>query len=117
MFKFYRRQEIWVVLFYDVSKKESQQLKAEYTTLAEKMFGILKVGAVDCHEEEELCEEFSVFETPTIKIFTENLSDDGEKFTGAKQWQKISGAATAKMQNFVRTVNEENYESFLTEEQ
>jgi hypothetical protein len=25
---------------------------------------------VDCLEDEELCEEFTVFETPTIKIFT-----------------------------------------------
>jgi hypothetical protein len=39
-------------------------------TLSEKMFGIFKIGAVDCLEDEELCEEFMVFETPTIKIFT-----------------------------------------------
>mmetsp|Transcript_780 Transcript_780/g.1389 ORF Transcript_780/g.1389 Transcript_780/m.1389 type:complete len:380 (+) Transcript_780:703-1842(+) len=116
VFKFYRRQEIWVILFYDVSKQESRELKQEYTTLAEKMFGILQIGAIDCHDEEELCEEFSVYDTPLIKIFTENAADDGEKFTGKKTWQKISGAAANKMQNFVRVVNEDNYEQFLEEE-
>jgi len=80
--------------------------------LAEKMFGILKVGAIDCHEEEELCEEFSVFEQPVIKIFTENAHDDGEKFTGKKEWKAISNAAAAKMQSFVSVVNSGNYESF-----
>lgn len=46
------------MLFYDVSKKESQDLKDEYKLLSEKMFGIIKVGAIDCRDEEELCEEF-----------------------------------------------------------
>jgi hypothetical protein len=33
-------------------------LKDEYRLLAEKMYGIIKVGAIDCSEDEELCEEF-----------------------------------------------------------
>lgn len=61
------------------------------------MFGIIKVGAIDCRDEEELCEEFSVFENPVIKIFTENAHDDGEKFTGKKEWKNISNAAAKKM--------------------
>jgi thioredoxin-like negative regulator of GroEL len=77
VFQFYRRKEIWIILYYDVSKKESQDLKDEYKLLAEKMFGIIKVGAIDCHAEEELCEEFGVYDTPKIKIFTENANDDG----------------------------------------
>ena len=97
VFQFYRRQEIWIILFYDVSKKESQDLKQEYITLSEKMFGILKVGAIDCKEEEELCEEFQVYETPTIKTFTENANDDGEIFRGKKEWKAISGVASNKM--------------------
>ena len=51
-------------MFYDVSKQDSRDLKDEYNELASKMFGIIKVGAIDCHEEEELCEEFQVFDTP-----------------------------------------------------
>jgi len=61
------------------------------------MFGIIKVGAIDCRSEEELCEEFSVYDTPTIKIFTENAHDDGEKFNGKKEWKSISNAAAKKM--------------------
>lgn len=82
VFQFYRRQEIWTILFYDVSKAESRELKDEYNELASKMFGIIKVGAIDCHEEEELCEEFQVYDTPQVKIFTENAQDDGVRHTG-----------------------------------
>ena len=50
------------------------------------MFGILKVGAINCHVEEELCEEFSVYldKEPQVLIFTESVSDEGMKFTGKK---------------------------------
>jgi hypothetical protein len=41
VFKFYRRSSIWVILFYDVSKEDSQALKDEYKELADKMYGIV----------------------------------------------------------------------------
>lgn len=56
-----------------------------------------------------------MFDTPKIKIFTENGNDDGEDFKGKKNWKAISGAAANKMQSFVRTVNADNYESFIDE--
>jgi len=73
------------------------------------MFGIFQIGAVDCLEDEELCEEFTVFETPTIKIFTEYASDEGEVYKGKKDWKSISAAAANKMQSFVNIVTVENY--------
>lgn len=79
------------------------------------MFGIIKVGAIDCHAEEELCEEFSVYDAPVFKIFTESLSDDGIIFTGKKEWKSISAAASKLMQSFVRTVTDENYDKWISE--
>lgn len=80
------------------------------------MFGIIKVGAINCHVEEELCEEFSVFdkESPSVLIFTESVADDGQKHTGKMQWKSISSAASNKMQSFVRVINSENYEKNCT---
>ena len=40
IFNFYRRQEIWIILFYNPKNEESKRLKDEYITLSEKMFGI-----------------------------------------------------------------------------
>ena len=61
IFQFYRRREIWVLLLYKWSDEESKRLRDEYKLLAEKMYGVIKVGAVDCQEDEELCEEFAVY--------------------------------------------------------
>ena len=58
------------------------------------MYDIIKVGAIDCDEDEEVCEEFSVYSVPTIMIFTENINDDGEKYTGKMDHKSISNQAT-----------------------
>lgn len=75
IFQFYRRKEIWILYFYNSKKKECQDFKDEYVKLAAKMYGITKVGAVDCHNEEELCEEFGVFKVTKILVFGESYSD------------------------------------------
>lgn len=54
------------------------------------MYGIIKVGAIDCNEDEELCEEFSIYSVPTIMTFTENYSDEGEIYRGNMDWKSIS---------------------------
>ena len=64
IFQFYRRKEIWVLYFFNPKKKACQDFKDEYVKLAEKMYGITKIGAIDCQREEELCEEFSVYDIP-----------------------------------------------------
>jgi len=74
------------------------------------MYGIIKVGAVECEDDEELCEEFSVYNVPTIMVFQENYNDDGEKFTGKQDWKSIANFATKKMQSFVSIVTSETYD-------
>jgi len=83
--------------------------------MAEKLYGIISVGAVDCKEDEEICEEYSVYDNKgrVVKIFTENTHDDGMEYKGKMEWKAIAGAAQRKMQNFVNVVNKENYESFV----
>jgi hypothetical protein len=39
------------------------------------MYGITKIGAIDCLNEEELCEEFGVYDVPRVMIFSESFSD------------------------------------------
>ncbi len=92
-------------------------MRDEYKTLAEKMYGVIKIAAIDCLEEEELCEEFTVYDVPTILVFTENMSDDGERYSGVKEWNKIATFASQKMQNFVAVVSANNYESWVGRDQ
>jgi len=50
--------------FHDPSKKECKEFKDTYTQLAEKLYGIFKVAAIDCLTEEELCEDFGAYDIP-----------------------------------------------------
>ena len=77
------------------------------------MYGIFNTGAVDCIREEELCQEFLVFDTPSIVVFKENANDDGEKYNGEFKWKKISSFASKKMQSFVSIIHNDNYDSFI----
>lgn len=113
VFKFYRRKEIWILYFFNPKEKECQNFKDEYSQIAEKLYGIIKVGAVDCLQEEELCEEFGVFDVPQIMIFTEAFADDGERYRGEMVAEKIMNAAAKKMQSFVSVVSSTNYDAFI----
>jgi len=113
VFQFYRRQEIWIIYFFNPKLEECKKFKEEYVAISEKLYGVIKVGAIDCLQEEELCEEFSVYQVPQILIFSENFRDDGEKYTGDMKAAQIMNAAAKKMQSFVNVVTSDNFESFV----
>ena len=113
VFQFYRRQEIWIIYFFNPKLEECKKFKEEYVTISERLYGVIKVGAIDCLQEEELCEEFSVYQVPQILIFSENFADDGDKYTGDMTAAQIMNAAAKKMQSFVNVVTEENIASFI----
>lgn len=81
--------------------------------MSEKLYGIVWVAAVDCDEDDEICEEFQVYEVPRILVFTENFKDDGEKYTDKFEWKKLYTFATKKMQDFVSVVTLNNYNDFF----
>lgn len=82
------------------------------------MYGIIKVGAIDCSSEEELCEEFGIFasQLPQLLLFTEAYSDTGERFEGKKDWNSMATFATRKMQNFVSIVTPQNFDQIAERE-
>ena len=116
MSQFYRRQEIWTIYFYDPKKNECQQFKDKYIDMAKDLYGAIKVAAIDCVREEELCEEFNVSKVPQILIFSDNASDTGEKYTGEMTANSLMEAVVKKMQNHVKPVTDDNYQSFIEHE-
>lgn len=111
--KIYNRNENWFILFYkgkDVQIKDTVEM---WKTLADKTYGIFKIGACNCKTDEELCEEFSIYDTPEIMFFPESGAEE-EKYKGLKTWEKIFQFGSGKMQSFVRVVNDQNYGDFIT---
>ncbi|KAL4466992.1 hypothetical protein ABPG74_010589 [Tetrahymena malaccensis] len=115
--KFFRRQEVWVILFYKSNQQQSINLKDSYRELASTYYGIFRVAAVDCVEEDALCEdEFQVFEHPSILVFESDIRKEGHKYTGPlNDNTKIAQFAVRFMESYVRNIKTTNYEEFITE--
>jgi hypothetical protein len=127
IFQFYRRKEVWVLYFYDSKKKECKDYAYEYQTLAQKMNGILKVGAINCAKEEALCEEFdfhngALKSNPSVKIpqifsYSDNVEIEGEMLYKTEghpvDWQKVGNFAARKLQNFVTNINIDTIDTFF----
>ena len=110
--RLYRRQEIWFMFFY---KKEEKEFIELAKTLAEKAYGIFKVAGVNCKFDEEICEEFSVREFPSIVFFHENTGNEEEVYRGLKNFESIFNFGSKHMESFVRIINSGNYEDFSSE--
>lgn len=111
---FFNRKEIWIVLFYKSNQLESKDLKDLWNEFATKYNGILRVAAVNCLHEAELCEEeFSIKETPIIKGFTDNLDKPGVKFENKEiSLQNLANFGDSITPNSVHNVRNDNYEKF-----
>lgn len=108
----FRRTQIWMVNFYHPNCQHCIDMKEEWINVADKLYGIIKVAAVRCDEEEELCEEYNVTSYPTIIYFPENTGQTHQVYTGKKAFQNIADFAVSRMQSFVRLVNKDNFFQF-----
>mmetsp|Transcript_7153 Transcript_7153/g.7018 ORF Transcript_7153/g.7018 Transcript_7153/m.7018 type:complete len:299 (+) Transcript_7153:155-1051(+) len=81
--------------------------------MAVKLAGIIKIAAIDCEEEEELCDEYSIKYYPSIMLFSDNTAEYPELYKGEKTLQAMSDFAINKMQSFVRLVNTRNFHEFI----
>ena len=82
--------------------------------LAEKTYGIFKIGAISCKKDEEICEEFNIHKTPMFLYFPEGTGTE-EVYKGKKTVDDIFKFGSARMQSFVRVINSNNYGDFINE--
>ena len=110
--KIYNRKGSWFILFFKSNDKEFKTYSDLIKTFAEKTYGIFTSAAVNCKSDEEICEEFSVRDTPKILYFP----DDGKEeivYNEKLIWEDMFKYGTSKMQNFVRVINIDNLNDFI----
>jgi len=112
--KLYRRREIWFVLFYKPNNSDLEKNVELLKNLAEKTYGIFKIGAISCKKDEEICEEFNIKKTPLILYFPEGSGSE-EVYKGNKTFEEIFKFGSGRMQSFVRIINSNNYGDFINE--
>ena len=82
--------------------------------ISSQCYGIFNFGAVNCKDDEEICEEYSVYSTPKIVYFPESANEVEEEYKGNIDFQSIFKYGAKLMQNFVRVINKDNYNDFIT---
>lgn len=65
-------EDMWFVEFYAPWCGHCKNLKPEYEDAAQQLEGKVKLGAVDCTQDEGLCGKFGVRGYPTVKFFGPN---------------------------------------------
>jgi hypothetical protein len=68
---------------------------------------------VNCEEEEELCEEYEVFQTPKIVYFPENTAESFQVYQGKPTAEKVIEFAVPKILSFVQLIKASNFEDYL----
>mmetsp|Transcript_37519 Transcript_37519/g.6746 ORF Transcript_37519/g.6746 Transcript_37519/m.6746 type:complete len:210 (+) Transcript_37519:461-1090(+) len=112
----FRRNEVWMIKFYHPGCSHCKSMKEEWLKLADKLYGIIKVAAVNCSDEEELCEEYDVKSYPTILMFPDNTAKKYEVYKGKRTYEDFSNFAISQMTSFVRFVNSSNFADFYSKE-
>lgn len=86
--------------------------------LAQKYYGIFKVAAVNCQEEDDICEdEFNVHRFPQVQCYSSQLKEEATVFKSDKYTiANLANFAVKKMENYVFFVSEGNYEDFIKQD-
>lgn len=113
--RFLRRIGVWLVLFYRDSDKESWDYREPFVELASKFTDIFTVGVVNCNEEENICDEYSGFTTPIVKVFTHDYNHKGTNYGGLPQVPSLAGFAVGFLEDHVRIITNDNFDGFLAE--
>ena len=111
--KLLSRRKIWFVYFFKSKDEGFEAMKQKIVDIASKTYGIFNFGAVNCKDDEEICEDYSVYSTPKVIYFPDSGSDE-EEYKGPIEFQSILKYGSKLMQNFVRIINKDNYNDFIT---
>jgi DnaJ family protein C protein 16 len=110
--KIYNRKNGWFVLFFNSRDREFKLYSDLLKNFSKNTKDIFTSGVVNCKSDEEICDEFSIKNTPKILYFP----DDGSEYqiyNGGKNWKEMFKFGSNQMQNFVKVINNENYNDFL----
>ena len=109
----YGTEQVWVVEFYAPWCGHCKAFAPEYAKAAKELRGLVKVGAVDCDYEKELCSNMKIQGFPTVAIFPseqkrqgETLYKEGSAYQGARKAKALTKAALRMLPSFVTVVDE-----------
>ncbi|KXJ79087.1 hypothetical protein RP20_CCG002466 [Aedes albopictus] len=98
-----KSDEVWVVEFYAPFCGHCRNLVPEYKKAATALKGVIKVGGINCEEEQSLCGQHGVRGYPTIKIFGANKRSPVD-YNGQRTAKDIAEGALAEAKKKIKNV-------------
>jgi protein disulfide-isomerase A6 len=89
-------KDAWIIEFYAPWCGHCRRLEPEWKKAAKQLRGEVKVGAINCDAEEELCHEYGVQGYPTILYFPFKNPDEPEKYSGGRTAPEMVKFARSK---------------------
>lgn len=98
------RDEPWVVMFYKPNDDDSVEVKPEFLKFGDTFKDFLKVAAVNCRQQRDICSGASINNFPAVRWFTENKTDAPEVFEGSVTAKVLGKWATSMMPDYAKPV-------------
>ncbi|KAK2584979.1 hypothetical protein KPH14_008510 [Odynerus spinipes] len=80
--------KMWLVNFYSPMCSHCHHLAPVWRKIAEELEGVIKVGAVNCEDDFQLCHQLGIAAYPTLFYISKN-STYGRQYTGERTHQAI----------------------------
>ncbi|XP_062554020.1 protein disulfide-isomerase A6 homolog [Armigeres subalbatus] len=98
-----KSDEVWIVEFYAPFCGHCRNLVPEYKKAATALKGVIKVGGINCEEEQSLCGQYGVRGYPTIKIFGSNKRTPVD-YNGQRTAKDIAESGLAEAKKKIKNV-------------
>ena len=73
--QFYRRRNVWLILFFKPDEDASLKIKDLWQDLASRLYGIITVAGVNCNNNDMICDDFEAYGCPAIFIAKANIEE------------------------------------------
>ena len=111
--KIYKRKEPWFILFFNPQDRNFKNFRNLFINLSKKISNSIKVGAVNCETDEEICEEFDIKKINEILFLSDNKKEKYIIYKGDLNVKKLIEFSEKYFKNFVIKVNNKNYKKFI----
>ena len=106
------RKNIWFVFFYKIGDQNYEPYVKSMIEFGDKTQGLFNAGAVNCIDDEEICDEFDVKQTPIIVYFSEN-EKEYNNYGGKLDFNTLFNFATKRMSYYVNDVKKDKLNEFF----
>nr|XP_012150041.1 PREDICTED: dnaJ homolog subfamily C member 10-like isoform X1 [Megachile rotundata]XP_012150042.1 PREDICTED: dnaJ homolog subfamily C member 10-like isoform X1 [Megachile rotundata] len=104
-------EKAWIINFYSPMCSHCHRLAPVWRKLAKEFDGVVRIGAVNCEDEWQLCHQIPIQSYPTLMYYPK-YSKDGERYRGEKTYTAITDFILNNLEVDIHEIDE-SLENFI----